>query len=91
MTKWKNYIALPLLILLIRQFILHLQDPTESVSRVKKRLKKLVPIDTEKQKKVNDDVIVITAVACGNIERLEELSVMIKSAVIFRHVTSFKL
>ena len=65
-----------------RQLILFLQDPSAAVNRVQNRLLSM-EVSSEFEKVKVPEEIVIAAVACGNIERLGELSVMIKSAVIF--------
>ena len=82
-TLKKRYIFyLPILMILGRQLILFLQDPSAAVNRVQNRLLSM-EVSSEFEKVKVPEEIVIAAVACGNIERLGELSVMIKSAVIF--------
>ena len=82
-TLKKRYIFyLPILMILGRQLILFLQDPSAAVNRVQNRLLSM-EVSSEFGKVKVPEEIVIAAVACGNIERLGELSVMIKSAVIF--------
>ena len=82
-TLKKRYIFyLPILMILGRQLILFFQDPSAAVNRVQNRLLSM-EVSSEFEKVKVPEEIVIAAVACGNIERLGELSVMIKSAVIF--------
>ena len=82
-TLKKRYIFyLPILMVLGRQLILFFQDPSAAVNRVQNRLLSM-EVNSEFEKVKVPEEIVIAAVACGNIERLGELSVMIKSAVIF--------
>ena len=79
---WKHFIVLPFVILFIRQLILYLQDPSNALERVEAKLKNVPNVGRLSDFKVKDE-IVIAAVACGGLERLEELSVMMKSAIIF--------
>lgn len=60
-------------------------DPSEALKRVESRLKNVSkpPSPISKSSSNFTHEIIITAVACGGLERLEELSVMMKSAVIF--------
>ena len=59
-------------------------DPSEELKRVESRLKNVSKLDTISKSSSNfTHEIIITAVACGGLERLEELSVMMKSAIIF--------
>ena len=83
-------LVIPLLMLLTRQILIHVQDPSEAISKVKSRLKDLRPTEHVAAAGPEGDVIVIAAVACGNIERLGELSVMSKSAVMFSQKKSVK-
>ena len=80
--SYKTYIVLPILILLGRQTLLYLQDPNEALNKVQDKLRNMKIADKFNQIEVSNEVT-IAAVACGNLERLGELSVMIKSAVIF--------
>ena len=80
--SWKTYIILPILILLGRQTLLYLQDPSEALEKVQNRLKSVKNVEKVTKNDVSKEVV-IAAVACGNLERLGELSVMIKSALIF--------
>ena len=82
MSTWRHIFYLPILLILGRQLILYLQDPSEAVNRVQSRLLSLKVNNEFEELKIPEE-IVIAAVACGNIDRLGELSVMIKSAVIF--------
>ena len=68
--------------LFIRQLILYLQDPSESLERVEAKLRNVRRVGSLSEFQVKDEVV-IAAVACGGLERLEELSVMMKSAIIF--------
>ena len=78
----KHYILLPCLLIFIRQLILYFQDPTEKLKIVEENLKNISKIGILPKFHFNNE-IVIAAVACGGLDRLEELSVMMKSAVIF--------
>ena len=82
MSTLRYIFYLPILLILGRQVILYLQDPSEAVNRVQSRLISMKVKSEFEVVKVPEEVV-IAAVACGNIERLGELSVMIKSAVIF--------
>ena len=79
----KQYVLLPCLLIFIRQLILYFQDPTEKLKIVEENLKNISKIGILPKFHFNNE-IVIAAVACGGLDRLEELSVMMKSAVIFR-------
>lgn len=80
---WKKYILIPLVILAIRNFILYCQDPSQALEKVKIRLENIGKVSNSKPSKKEEN-LVIAAVACGRSQqRLGELSVMIKSAVIF--------
>jgi len=85
--SWKTYLFLPLFILLSRQILLYLQDPSSAVIKVQTRLKNVDENNDKNKRKVttgkfNPNEIVIAAVACGGIERIDELSVMMKSAIL---------
>lgn len=87
---WKKYIFLPLFLIQLRQLILHLQDPTKAVERVQERLSKLSAVKSAENFTINQDEIVLAAVACGDLTRLDELSTMLKSAVIFNRTKKLK-
>ena len=73
--SWKTYLFLPLFILLSRQTLLYLQDPSSAVIKVQTRLKNVDENNDKNKKKVtlrkfNPNEIVIAAVACGGMERI---------------------
>jgi hypothetical protein len=87
---WTSYIFVPLFILFCRSALIYIQDPSDALQRVESRLENLSKKSVGKGQKVSENVdidasaaVVIAAVACGGPERMEELSVMLKSAVIF--------
>ena len=89
LTSWKTIILLPVILVLSRQLLLYLQDPTESLKIMETRLKTLQNSDLKKVN-FNLEEIVIAAVSCGGVERLGELSVMLKSAVLFSQTKKLK-
>ena len=73
--SWKTYLFLPLFILLSRQTLLYLQDPSSAIIKVQTRLKNVDENNDKNKKKVtlskfNPNEIVIAAVACGGMERI---------------------
>ena len=89
-------VLIPFLILIFRQLIIYLQDPAESVKILEGKLKDLNTIQTIPEHgnfKTEFDLnktVVITAVACGGKDRFEELSVMMKSAIMYSQTQPFK-
>lgn len=76
-------ILVPLVILLTRQLLIQWQDPSQAIQKVKQRLGMLENSNAGDHFNAGTEVM-IAAVACGRSQsRLQELSVMIKSAVMF--------
>lgn len=89
-------VLIPFLILVFRQLIIYLQDPAESVKILEGKLKKLNTSQkiAEQGKNITElelnKTVVITAVACGGKDRFEELSVMMKSAIMYSQTQPLK-
>ena len=89
-------VLIPFLILVVRQLIIYLQDPAESVKNLEGKLKDLNTfhkIPEQGNFKTEFDLnktVVITAVACGGKDRFEELSVMMKSAIMYSQTQPLK-
>ena len=85
-------VLIPFLILVFRQLIIYLQDPAESVKILEGKLKKLNT--SQKFADITElelnKTVVITAVACGGKDRFEELSVMMKSAIMYSQTQPLK-
>ena len=91
---YHTIVLMPFLILISRQFIIYLQDPAESVKNLEGKLKDLntfqkIPVENLTEFKLNRTVV-ITAVACGGKDRFEELSVMMKSAIMYSQTQPLK-
>ena len=88
--KW--FILLPICTIIARQFLIFMQDPSSAWERAEKRLEN-VPNSPQSARldSLNLDEIVIAVVACGNDkQRLEELTVVLKSALIFSKLKRLK-
>ena len=87
-------VLIPFLLLVSRQLIIYLQDPADSVKILEGKLKifntfQKISVENLTEFKLNKTVV-ITAVACGGKDRLEELSVMMKSAIIYSQTQPIK-
>ena len=88
-------VLIPFLILIFRQLIIYLQDPVVSVKNLEGKLKNLNRFQKiAEQRKLSEfelnKTVVITAVACGGKDRFEELSVMMKSAIMYSQTQPLK-
>ena len=88
-------VLIPFLIVVFRQLIIYLQDPAVSVKNLEGKLKNLNRFQKiAEQRKLSEfelnKTVVITAVACGGKDRFEELSVMMKSAIMYSQTQPLK-